>query len=97
PAYTLSLHDALPIHRGGDLEGEAAPPRTVAAVAVGARVHQRGEELVDQVAVGEVQHDRSEARLLGTPRGGDEVLDHTRDVLGRQDRKSTRLNSSHVS
>src|SRR5699024_11577713 len=86
---TLSLHDALPIyerpvggplltHRGGDLEGEAAPPRTVAAVAVGARVHQRGEELVDQVAVGEVQLDRIEARLLG-------------------DRKSTRLNSSHVS
>src|SRR5690606_40052850 len=80
------------------------------AVAVGAEVGQRRQELVQQVAVGGVDLEHLEAGVERAAGGGREVLDDLFDPgriqrLGhrgafiegdRRDRKSTRLNSSHV-
>src|SRR5690349_23995619 len=77
---TLSLHDALPISRGGVHESEASEPER-------AERHRRGEhesrpERVDQ---------RPGCRPCGKRRDGADG-----EHEPRRDRKSTRLNSSHV-
>src|SRR5207249_11785485 len=88
PTYPLSLHDALPIllrrfhHRHAPRERRAAPT---------------GEEVVPDGA--RVADDRAhlvvgDAELVRRDHGerGAQAAD-----VGRADRKSTRLNSSHVS
>src|SRR5690606_41461592 len=83
---TLSLHDALPIWRGeaeavGPAESEADPGHPLGAVA------PVGVEFTDHP----VQVDA----LVGEcAQGG--VAGLGQHVTERQDRKSTRLNSSHV-
>src|SRR3712207_7138825 len=79
--YTLSLHDALPISAAVD----ARPP----GLAVPQQVDQGAVEPL-RVRVGLGEEPRDDA---GTEPAGAGV----RDVLpGQQDRKSTRLNSSHA-
>jgi hypothetical protein len=72
---------ATPPHVLDDLEHQAHPAREVAAVAVGARVGQRREELVQQVAVRRVHLDHVEAGGERAAGGGDEVGAHLRDAL----------------
>ncbi len=55
-----------------------------AAVAVAAAVHERREEAVAEVAVGEVQLDHAEARGDGPPRRGGEGLSHAADLRDGQ-------------
>src|SRR5690242_21420103 len=68
-SYTLSLHDALPISRAGELLLQRAPPG---------------------------RHRERLHRGRGTPGLGRSVA-RSRVVEPRLDRKSTRLNSSHMS
>src|SRR5207302_7063553 len=81
--YTLSLHDALPIYGRAD-HGRHEQPRAVPAGP--AAKHDAGHrpgpgrELV-------VERGRRRADLQAAP---------WRQMARRQDRKSTRLNSSHV-
>src|SRR5439155_19426064 len=80
--YTLSLHDALPI-----FEGDDADLRDLAR-----------EELAE--AIGEVERLGTQLRARLVPR---DPLDEKSVIVeirggegGEEDRKSTRLNSSHV-
>src|SRR5699024_6560277 len=57
---------------------------TVAAVLVVAGVHERGEELMDQIAMSEVELDSIEASLFRTSGRSHEVCDHPGDVLTAQ-------------
>src|SRR5699024_11306695 len=91
PPYTLSLHDALPIFRlamGLVQLGEVLPPLPVEPGAC------CGEPLPQGVLARPVQPRTCLLRLLP-------LLEQTAQLLAlrppQQDRKSTRLNSSHVS
>src|SRR5947207_6417895 len=82
--YTLSLHDALPISGRHDLERH---PRGV---------HQHAR--LSDAAVGDVEVSRAGpaaggGRAARDARAGE---DHRTRAGARQDRKSTRLNSSHT-
>src|SRR5690606_41248693 len=89
--HTLSLHDALPIFAAGQLTAdeeahELAGALLLARLAVEAELRQAGVEHLqlgrsdERLALRRVEH----VLLLGLPR------------VGLEDRKSTRLNSSHV-
>src|SRR5207253_9105098 len=81
--YTLSLHDALPICRHLRAEPEVT--------GVGADVHGAVDRLHRGV--------REEGHLvngLDSPDGAGHRLRHVALVAAHKDRKSTRLNSSHV-
>src|SRR5699024_7307519 len=67
-----------------DLAGQSAPAGAVPAVGILPGVHQRGEELVDEIAVGEVELDGVEAGQLGAAGRGCELIDHGGDVRGAQ-------------
>src|SRR5690606_39494794 len=82
--YTLSLHDALPI------SVRAAPPRSAASLRGGARAAAAARQ-----PVGPIQA-LSDSRLSSRSRIGDRCPRHGGGGTGHQDRKSTRLNSSHV-
>src|SRR5205807_7891053 len=94
PLYTPSLHDALPIcemiahHRG------AAPRRTDHVLEAGEHVDhlpRQRPRVVEKAAVG---HRLPAASLrLGKADGRAIALEHRG---GGEDRKSTRLNSSHL-
>src|SRR3712207_7242038 len=71
--YTLSLHDALPISRNGDLPRVARGSRAATFLALH-REDPRRRALADR-----------RNRAVGRGR-----------ALAREDRKSTRLNSSHA-
>src|SRR5207249_12067233 len=90
----LSLHDALPISRRRPCENHVCPcslgdVRIEDDSAGGDAGAGRGSAPEDR---------RSRPNLFGEPRGEDGgELRGADPVQGRQDRKSTRLNSSHVS
>ena len=67
-------------HRGHHLEQEPAAPLQVPAVAIGALVRERRQELREQVAVGAVDLDQVEAGRQGTPRGRHELGAHLGDL-----------------
>src|SRR5699024_12774365 len=85
-AYTLPLHDALPICAAELVNGHGlhiADDRQILLVAGGLAVHTN--------AVIEQTH---------AAHGNGQILEHIPEEIlkiARQDRKSTRLNSSHVS
>src|SRR5207249_11996979 len=91
--YPLSLHDALPISSStSTTTGWATSPTTVATIVPG------------ELAVPMVRnHDGPRARMWGTLERVSALLTRvgfdssTWRCPGRADRKSTRLNSSHVS
>src|SRR5207253_9025339 len=91
PVSTLSLHDALPIY--GDDHGDER--------VVGGGGLVDGEPGEEDRALGERpaedhrrdREGRRVARRLQPPAPGERQSGHTR---GQRDRKSTRLNSSHV-
>src|SRR5207302_11199769 len=83
--YTLSLHDALPIYLGR--EGPEFQ-QVLERQGVGAEAANRERRPVDR----QRGDDRIESRAVGKPR-----VDHRRCFVdASSDRKSTRLNSSHV-
>src|SRR5204862_1202806 len=82
--YTLSLHDALPI----SLADEVVMVRTHEDVLAGQRIV--GQRHADRLA--RALDDRPQRRMAGAVHH--DVLELVGD--DRQDRKSTRLNSSHV-
>nr|WP_242493730.1 hypothetical protein [Sanguibacter massiliensis] len=69
-------------HGAHDVEQEPRPAGEVPAPRVGARVRQRGEELVEEVAVRAVDLDRVESCVDGPSRGGGEVVDDAADAFG---------------
>ena len=71
-------------HRVRHGERQAHPVLEAAAVLVPPAVGERGEELVEEVAVRHVDLDGLEARLLGPPRGVAEGADDGAEVVGRQ-------------
>src|SRR5204863_10210733 len=86
--YTLSLHDALPIYGRSELIGAAdaaGGDRHVERQGRQCKCEQRrlvtGVRARDLGRVGRAEHDRGVVVTV---------------VQGRRDRKSTRLNSSHV-
>src|SRR5207247_11218996 len=90
---TLSLHDALPI-------STSTPPRRMIVLICAARgaplirkddLHRKGEMMTDHEVVGREEWAAAREKLLVREK------EHARqgDELARQDRKSTRLNSSH--
>src|SRR5207249_8612564 len=85
--YTLSLHDALPISW---LAGRLSLAKPTVSAAVDGLV-ERGL-LVREAVAG----DRRAVRLGVTP-AGRKQLARTERAMAERDRKSTRLNSSHVS
>src|SRR5204863_8444684 len=93
--YPLSLHDALPIFAEGEtiIENAAREPEVVDLanflIAMGANIHGAGS---DKIVVQGVK------RLRGTTYEvlPDRIESGTYLVAARADRKSTRLNSSHV-
>src|SRR5207249_6613573 len=79
---TLSLHDALPIYnRSREAELDATTAPDTRAEAGSARVEQHRH----------IELDRRRVQVVEAPVVGGEAL------AARVDRKSTRLNSSHVS
>src|SRR5690606_41795251 len=90
--YTLSLHDALPIYDGGlDHRAVAAAPH--AAVEAMPRI-RLGQHLLAAAEDGRhlVRSEARDASVVVARRGAE----HERADVAAQDRKSTRLNSSHV-
>src|SRR5207249_10088528 len=86
--YTLSLHDALPIFVAAALSADqAAAPAVDAAFSAffQARTVREAAVASDQIVASGVGFDEAFRRL----RQG--------RIYSREDRKSTRLNSSHVS
>src|SRR5207253_11218579 len=85
--YPLSLHDALPICPGaaGHLEPHLVTAAHVVFLVVGPGA---GAYEVDRVPLGLEERPDGPARAV--------VVQLDRDRLRPQDRKSTRLNSSHV-
>src|SRR5206468_10165661 len=77
--YTLSLHDALPISRRGQLRP------------VSRTLHRRSQTAVHQLR----QLSDSVFGRHGQPRHGRELFQKPAGGPQRRDRKSTRLNSSH--
>src|SRR5699024_11566353 len=101
--YPLSLHDALPIsdqeplvHRTvrGLVRGNPIyfVPRDDGEIVVGATQEEHGHDTA--LTVGGLWHILRDAREL-VP--GATELEVTEPCVGLRDRKSTRLNSSHVS
>src|SRR5207249_6176833 len=91
--HPLSLHDALPISRHGRDVGDESAVAFLAALQ-----RQRGLiALVDDTD--EVRRARHQLRLLGSGRPGGSLVERERrdGLAAAVDRKSTRLNSSHVS
>src|SRR5205807_9483048 len=82
--YTLSLHDALPISRGG-VDREASRSR-------GALFRLRPPLPCEARAPGDLQGPFQQGRDALRPRG----LRRGAAVRSYRDRKSTRLNSSHL-
>src|SRR5690606_41893940 len=90
--YTLSLHDALPIYepdleraeRRGDHDAALVGELGEAEDRQERRVLERDDELVDEVR----RHDLERLRHHDAA--------HRRAPAEAEDRKSTRLNSSHV-
>src|SRR5207249_8078213 len=86
--FTLSLHDALPIsQRHQHLED--LPVVRVQELRRGEDRQRAGRVFELEVAIGN--------RVLVDDRGGVMLIDAVVDDLNARDRKSTRLNSSHVS
>src|SRR5207253_6980055 len=85
--YTFSLHDALPIFHQLNRDGEALD-RARRVVRRDRRVLLRHVVVVDDVDLGSLEA----VRVRAAGRVPRRVADRRR----RQDRKSTRLNSSHV-
>ncbi len=77
PVRADRVYDGL-----GDLDREAGTVLGQSAVLVGALIGRRGQELVEQVAVGRVQLDSVEAGLDGRLGGVDELLDDSGDLVG---------------
>ncbi len=69
-------------HRVEDFQRKAHATATVAAVRIIAPVRERREELVQQIAVREVQLERVDADRFRAPRGGDECLLHPHETRG---------------
>src|SRR5690242_12568396 len=86
---TLSLHDALPISSGPD--GEVK----VALTSVDPGLLPEGGSFAGEL--GSKGRLTFEAPLVGTTPGDDTVTVTTTTPAGQEDRKSTRLNSSHMS
>src|SRR5207249_11794825 len=93
--YTLSLHDALPISAGRGLPRRPQLVQRRLRVALRAvRRAQRQDGGLRELAPAEAEADPQDRQ--GNRAGGPYEDEH-RAVLRRGDRKSTRLNSSHVS
>src|SRR5207253_9909696 len=93
--YSLSLHDALPIfaHRA---RGRVGPERfVICAAIVIAGEPEASRRPEDEESRSEEQPGRPPARLGSEP-GVGRIAEEDRRVERREDRKSTRLNSSHV-
>src|SRR5690606_42009541 len=92
PHHTRSLHDALPISRAGHLERPVALARPRPGRA------ERGRAAL--VREGRRDGDRPPHRVAPVPhpsgQGGEGGADLPGRVVLDRDRKSTRLNSSHV-
>src|SRR5207253_8965624 len=91
--YTLSLHDALPIFEGLALGRPPAPVVYHVGVAEG--------HLVLQAQGAPVEHQLLELAVRGVEQGAAGRLVHaaglhSHEAIFHEDRKSTRLNSSHV-
>ena len=78
------LHREGLAHRARHLERQAHPVLEAAAVLVRPAVGERGEELVEEIAVRRVDLDHFERGLLGPPRGIAEGADHRAEVVARQ-------------
>src|SRR5690606_39669930 len=89
--YTLSLHDALPIL--AVLLGRSAELRKDAAAHLGTIARLR--EQIDSLNARLKELDEELDSLAPQPGAVQETLQRLRE-LSEQDRKSTRLNSSHV-
>src|SRR5207253_5719642 len=93
PLYTLSLHDALPISRAPLRRKEFSPGfRQVC------RLDFAGDAAFKvrlKSCARSVNHDYI-FRTFGPNRMRDARRNHDSDVIAAADRKSTRLNSSHV-
>src|SRR5699024_12797525 len=88
--YPLSLHDALPIYHRVDQRQRETAPHFFTLLGKGREAFEHAVERAGTLAGshrGTVER-RKQARLFGHGR---------RQALSLQDRKSTRLNSSHVS
>src|SRR5207249_10035962 len=85
--YTLSLHDALPIYRV-----LVEQLRKVAEARVASGRGSTQDALQAEVELGHLEHDRV---MLETEKTT--IAARINGLLHREDRKSTRLNSSHVS
>ena len=84
---------------GDDLQHEPHAAQEAAAEAVVPLVDVGAHELGDQVAVGAVQFDAVEARLLDAPRPFGELLDQFVDLLDASSRGSTcpgRISSAYT-
>src|SRR5690606_40549591 len=96
PCYTLSLHDALPIFLAGAIEGQhCRRPEQFVAIQQGALFAVAvGDVEADQAVVGKAWCD---LRIFEDLALDDFAADAPVGVpVEQQDRKSTRLNSSHV-
>src|SRR5699024_11319617 len=95
--YTLSLHDALPIYNGKGFPAQILkdishnPLDDVKNGGIG--IYNVNKRLISLLG------ETSRLTIRNLPSGGSEVFFSIprKNRLERQDRKSTRLNSSHVS
>src|SRR5690606_40609482 len=86
--HTLSLHDALPICRWRSFTPKRSPVRS--------QYRPRSERPCPSSDVALWSASSPVRTHLGTPTGSDGLLCGTAGAQPAQDRKSTRLNSSHV-
>src|SRR5205814_5984515 len=96
PTYTLSLHDALPISADhhGQLDLVVVPAVEVNELHAFARADQRAWRLQEHACLVDLAHQVA----VVDPLVGERLLEVLLEVhrRGDEDRKSTRLNSSHL-
>src|SRR5439155_16229119 len=92
--HTLSLHDALPISLQGR-QGEHVDARTFLQLALDRSAEQLGEDDVAAMML-LVPPQLGAARVARQDQQAIEILGDNERAALRRDRKSTRLNSSHV-
>ena len=91
PHGEREIGPALGAHAGDDVEQQPAAVLERPAVAVGAPVDGRREELADQIAVRTVQLDPVESGELSTAGRSDEVVDHLLDLVRGQRASARRV------
>src|SRR5207302_11403969 len=91
PIYTLSLHDALPIYKADS--GSARNKRSPRKVSIMAGIKIKRNDRVEVIAG---KDKGKQGRVLRVLSDKNRVLVEGVMMVKKQDRKSTRLNSSHV-